>query len=90
MPGIKFITRMSDAPTDINASTGGLQWTGKDANLNVQFTAVSVGYDFAKTMDVKMILGHDYSQSFFSDTTGYILNEAAVKKIGYKNPKASH
>jgi len=88
VPGVKFITRVSDAPTDINASTGGVQWTGKDPNLNVQFAAVSVGYDFAKTMDVKMLRGHDYSQSFSSDTTGYILNEAAVKKIGYKDPEA--
>jgi len=87
VPGVKFITRVSDAPTDINASTGGVQWTGKDPNLNVQFAAVSVGYDFAKTMDVKMLRGHDYSQSFSSDTTGYILNEAAVKKIGYKDPE---
>ena len=87
VPGIKFITRMSDAPTDINASTGGVQWTGKDPNLNVQFTAVSVGYDFAKTMDVKIMQGRDYSQSFSSDTIGYILNEAAVKKIGYTNPE---
>ncbi|MEO8413006.1 MAG: ABC transporter permease [Ginsengibacter sp.] len=83
--GVQFITRMSDAPTDINSSTGGVQWTGKDPNLNVQFTAVSVGYDFAKTMDVKMLQGRDYSKDFSSDSSGYILNEAAVKKTGYKD-----
>jgi putative ABC transport system permease protein len=84
--GVKSITRMSDAPTDINSSTGGVQWTGKDPGLSIQFTVVSVGYDFAQTMDIKMIQGRSFSASFSSDSTGYILNEEAVKKIGYKNP----
>ncbi len=85
--GVKLITRMSDAPTKINSSTGGVQWAGKDRELNIQFAAISVGYDFAKTMDVTMLRGRDFSKDFPSDSTGYILNEEAVKKIGYRDPK---
>ncbi|HJP64138.1 MAG TPA: FtsX-like permease family protein, partial [Mucilaginibacter sp.] len=30
--------------------------------------------------------GRDFSRSFPSDSTGYIINEAALKRIGYKDP----
>jgi predicted permease len=86
LPGIKLFTRMSQAPTLIESSTGGVDWIGKDSTVNIEFTQASVGYDFTKTMDVKMLQGRDFSKDFATDSVGYILNEEALKKIGYKDP----
>ena len=86
MPGIQMVTNMSENPTNIENGTGGVDWDGKDPSLMVQFTQASVGYDFVRTMKLKILDGRDYSRDFASDTAGYILNEAAVKRIGYTNP----
>ncbi len=41
-------------------------------------------YDFAKTMDLKFVEGRDFSKEFANDSSGFILNEAAVKMFGWK------
>jgi ABC-type antimicrobial peptide transport system permease subunit len=73
-------------PTNFGSSTGGVQWDGKDPNLNVEFTQVSVGYDFVPTMKLKMADGRDYSREFATDTSNFMINEAALKRIGYADP----
>ena len=86
MPGIKSITRMTDNPTQIENGTGGVQWEGKDPNLAIDFTHSALGYDYMKTMHVQMVQGRDFSKDFATDSAGYILNESALKIIGYKDP----
>jgi putative ABC transport system permease protein len=86
MPGIQHVTRMSQTPTAIENGTGGVEWEGKDPKTLPMFTQASVGYDFAKTMNVKILEGRDFSKNFGTDSVGYIINEAALKKIGYKDP----
>jgi ABC-type antimicrobial peptide transport system permease subunit len=86
MPGIKEITRMSQNPTQIDNGTGGVVWDGKDPNSGVEFTQAAVGYDFTKTLHTQMAQGRDYSKDFATDSVGYIVNETALKIIGYKNP----
>ena len=86
MPGIKSVTRMTDNPTQIENGTGGVQWEGKDPNLAIDFTHSALGYDYMKTMHVQMVQGRDFSKDFATDSAGYILNESALKIIGYKDP----
>ena len=85
-PGIQSVTRMSQEPTNIENGTGGVDWDGKDQTLNIEFTQASVGYDFTHTMKLTMASGRDYSRDFATDSVGYIVNEAAMKRIGYKDP----
>jgi len=63
-----------------------VQWEGKDPNTLPMFTQAAVGYDFVKTMNIRVLEGRDFSKDFPTDSVGYILNEQALKKIGYKNP----
>ncbi len=86
VPGVTLITRMSQSPTLMQSSTGGVDWVGKDPKVNIEFTQASVGYDFIKTMDGKILQGRDFSKDFATDSVGYILNEEALKRIGYKDP----
>ena len=86
LPGIKTISRITDEPTQIDNGTGGVQWEGKDPNKDIQFTQSAVGYDFAKTMHLQLVQGRDFSKNFATDSVGYIINEAALEVIGYKNP----
>lgn len=86
MPGIKDISRITDIPTQIDNGTGGVDWTGKDPNADIEFTQSAVGYDFSKTMHLQFVQGRDYSKDLATDSVGYIINESALKIIGYKDP----
>jgi len=86
MPGILQVTRLSDAPINFGSSTGGVNWDGKDPNVNIEFTQISVGYDFTKTMKLQMAYGRDFSRDFATDTSGYMINETALKRIKYADP----
>ncbi|MGA0559799.1 ABC transporter permease [Larkinella sp. VNQ87] len=85
-PGIQAISRMGDRPSSIGSSTGGVGWTGKDPNVNVEFMHTPVGYDFGSVLKAKMLAGRDFSPAFATDSVGYIINEQAARRIGYKNP----
>ncbi len=50
------------------------------------FTQLSAGYDLVKTMDLHLAAGRDFSPAFGTDSVGYLLNEEAAKRIGYKDP----
>jgi putative ABC transport system permease protein len=67
-------------------STSGFDWKGKDPNLSTDFRTVSVSYDYGQTVAWQIKEGRDFSRAFATDTSAVILNEAAVKFIGFKNP----
>jgi putative ABC transport system permease protein len=79
------VSKMRNSPTDIEHHTNSISWPGKDPNLNVSFADGVVGYDFVKTMNLDLAEGRDFSKEF-NDSSSFILNETAVKKIGLKDP----
>ena len=89
MPGIKEVSRVSQTPTEISNGTYGVDWDGKDPNSKPMFTQAAIGYDFIKTMHIKILQGREFSKDFPTDSVGYIINEEALKKIGFKNPVGS-
>ena len=47
---------------------------------------LATDYDFINTYEIKMKAGRFFSKDFVSDTTAVVLNEAAVKSLGLKDP----
>ena len=86
MPGIKEVTRSTNSPTNFGSSTIGVNWDNKDPNLNVMFTQIGVGYDFTKTLGLKVIQGRDFSPAYGTDTINYLINETALSRLNYKDP----
>jgi len=84
--GIKSITRIGETPTNIGSSSGGINWAGKDPNTSPEFNVTFSGYDFIKTMNLKLVAGRDISKDFAADSAGYLINESALKIIGFKDP----
>ncbi len=84
--GILSVSKMRNSPTVIEHHTGSIEWPGKAADLNVSFADAVVGYDFVKTMKLTLKEGRDFSQDFGTDSASFMLNETAVKKIGFQNP----
>lgn len=85
MPGVQNISSISDNPSYLNQQTNGVDWEERNPNTILSFEVPSVNYDFVQTMKLKLIEGRDFSKDFSAEENGYLLNETAVKDIGYKN-----
>lgn len=82
---VESLVRANSAITDIN-SNNFVGWPGKPEELKVIFTTIVTDYDWAKTMGVKMIEGRDFSEDFKSDSSAIVINKAALKLTGLKDP----
>jgi len=89
IPGVVSISKMRNSPTVIEHHTGSISWEGKDPNLSVSFADAVVGYDFTKTLKLKIKSGRDFSNEYGNDSASFLLNETAVQKIGYDDPIGS-
>jgi len=85
-PGIQAVTRSTNPPSKINTYEYDLDWEGKDASKKVVAVHNGIGYDFLKIMNIPVLQGRDFSKSFPTDSNGFIINETALKIIGYKDP----
>jgi len=58
-----------------------------DKNVKVPVQSMNVDYNFLGTMGISLIDGRDFSEDFGSDKAkAAILNEAALKQLGIKDP----
>ncbi len=85
MPGIQSVSYTRQSPVEIGNSTSGVTWPGKDPNNTMEFYQAGVGYDYLQTMKVR-VNGRDFSPQFGTDSSNYIINRAAARRIGYQNP----
>jgi putative ABC transport system permease protein len=83
--GVKEVSNMSNNFISNDNTTGTVEWPGKTPNTNPNFNPLEVGYNFVKTMKASLFLGRDFSKEF-ADSSNFIINEAALKIIGYKDP----
>jgi putative ABC transport system permease protein len=72
--------------TSMYITNSGFNWKGKDPAMQEEFTTMGVTTEFGKTVNWQIISGRDFSKDMATDSSGIILNEAAVKYIGLKNP----
>jgi putative ABC transport system permease protein len=54
------------------------------APINADIKFVSVDQDFIPTYDIKMAAGRNFSRDFSTDTSSFLINEAAAKVLGFK------
>ncbi len=83
---VENMAESSSPSTGVWSNQIGFDWKGKDPNSVPLFGIVAVTHDFGKTIGWKIKEGRDFSRSFLTDSGALILNEAAVKLTGLKNP----
>ena len=85
-PGIKSVTSAGSSPLEVGSSTQGVKWPGKDTTKLILFSNNPVTYNYIKTMGIQLVAGRDFSTDYGLDSNNYLINEAAARKIGYKDP----
>ncbi|TMI93511.1 MAG: FtsX-like permease family protein [Bacteroidetes bacterium] len=85
-PGIQSVSSSQSDPLQVGSSTSGVRWPGKDTTKLILFSSNPITFDYIKTMGIQLLAGRDFSPDFSLDTMNYLINEAAARKIGYKDP----
>ncbi|MES2277637.1 MAG: ABC transporter permease [Bacteroidota bacterium] len=84
-PGVLAVTRASDNIVKLGNITGNTDWEGKLPGQTFIVRPMAVDKDFISFFKMKMVTGAAFTGSV-ADTNRFILNEAAIKELGLKNP----
>jgi len=80
------VTVSDDLPSTIRGGGGG-EWEGeKPGDIDPNLYNTFVGYNYLDFYDLKLAAGRNFSLLHATDKNAYILNETAVKAIGWDNP----
>ncbi|HEY6977236.1 MAG TPA: FtsX-like permease family protein [Chitinophagaceae bacterium] len=86
---IKEVGRSSRIPTGRLLDGMGAFAPGSDSMTPVKadIRYVAADYDFIPTYGIHIDAGRNFSRDYGTDTANFIINEAAVKAIGWKSPQ---
>ncbi|KQS33499.1 ABC transporter permease [Dyadobacter sp. Leaf189] len=84
--GVVYEMSQSSSPTTgIYSNQIGFEWEGMEPGSVPLFGTIACTHDFGKTIGWKIVKGRDFSRKYSTDSTGFILNESAVKLTGIKD-----
>jgi putative ABC transport system permease protein len=84
-PSIIAVTAAGQDPLQVNSNTTNNDWPGKDPNKTFLISTLPIERDFLTTMHLKLKEGQGFDGTT-ADSGHYLLNEAAVKEMGLKEP----
>jgi ABC-type antimicrobial peptide transport system permease subunit len=80
------VAESSSSTTGVNNNRGDINWKGKDPSLSDYFGQINVTTGYGKAVGWQFIEGRDFNSQFVTDSSAIVLNQAAVKYMGLKNP----
>lgn len=83
---VTAIAESMSPATDVWSNNTGFNWAGKDPGLQADFATVGISHDFGTTVGWQFTDGRNFSRTFSTDSSGFVLNETAVKFMGLINP----
>jgi putative ABC transport system permease protein len=83
---VENMAESSSRSTSVSSNQIGFDWKGKEPNSIPIFGTIAVTHDYGNTVGWTIQQGRDFSRSFATDSLGLLLNEAAAKFMGFKDP----
>ncbi|HKG05663.1 MAG TPA: ABC transporter permease [Pedobacter sp.] len=84
---VTALTQSSGSIAFQNSNVNGLEWKNMpQEGKKTSFDYIQTTHDFLKTNNIRLIAGRDFSKEHASDSSAVMLNETAVKLMGFKNP----
>jgi putative ABC transport system permease protein len=81
------VTMTSSPVTEGWSNTWGLEWKGKDPKDKTIINRFCADDEVAKTLGLQIVAGRDFDlKNFPTDSSAALLNESAVKHMGFKEP----
>jgi ABC-type antimicrobial peptide transport system permease subunit len=72
--------------TSIWSTNSGFSWGRKNNVSEIEFSTINVTQEYGKAVGWQFLEGRDFTKGITSDSTGFVINEAAAKIIGLKKP----
>jgi len=85
IPGVEFVSKTTTVPGDAFAdtSTVAYKYNGKEYRM----TSVKVSDDYFKTLDIALLHGRLFNNSYADENTrSVVINESAAKRLNLQNP----
>lgn len=86
---IKSVSALNKKPTAQLSSNLGFNAEGMEEEHDYSIKIVTIDWDFFETLENKIVAGRDFNKNFPADERdGFIINEAALKLIGWDKDEA--
>ena len=84
---VESVAKASSPVTGIYWHTGIDKWPGQEpGELGINVGGISITDSYFKTVGMKLSEGRDFSGDWSADTSSIIINEAAARRMGLKEP----
>lgn len=83
---VSVVAESGGTVTEVWSNNGGFSWKGYDPDAEQTFATLGVSHDYGRAVGWQFIDGRDFSKEIASDSAGIVINEAAAKFMGLKNP----
>lgn len=84
--GVTHVSRGSMTFTSPNSRGTDVHWPGKKTGEEIFFNFITSDHDIIQTMGITMKEGRAFSKDFATDTSAFIVNEEAVRRMGLVDP----
>lgn len=85
IPEVTAVSAASGNPINYGRSTSSVNWEGKNPSEGYEVKVILSDEDFIETMGMEILSGRAFSKQL-TDSTNFIINEAAAKLIGFDEP----
>jgi ABC-type antimicrobial peptide transport system permease subunit len=83
---IAELSQSSGTIVDDYGGTTNISWRDKAKDMRPLLMSNFITHDYGKTIGWKVLVGRDFSKDFSTDTSAIIINEAAMKLMGFNDP----
>lgn len=89
LPGIEAVSFTNCIPTRGTRVSNEVTWTGKEVSEKLHFWCVNTDFNYDKAVQINMVTGRYFDESFLSDSASYVINDIAADVMKNKNPVGS-
>ncbi|TDX02350.1 ABC transporter permease [Dinghuibacter silviterrae] len=82
-PRLGKYTVVSEIPVNLSMGTAGVHWEGKDPNSLPMFSVMGVDTATIDVFGMHLVSGRNFSTAYPTDSLNYIVNESALRVLGW-------
>ncbi|HEY4209791.1 MAG TPA: ABC transporter permease [Puia sp.] len=76
----------SSPATGVNNNRSDVTWEGKEPDLTTDFANIRITMGYGRTVGWQFVQGRDFDSKLLTDSSSVVINEAAARYIGFKDP----
>ena len=85
IPGVINVASSSSLPNNISSSTTA-SWPGKPEEIEITIYTGTADFNFVDLYGMEIVEGRNFSKEFNDDNGAILINESAVKALGWVDP----